>query len=155
MKSKFLKFWQDKLNSSTKLKFYRMIKNDYTPEVFLDELYNCNEKRDLLRFRTSNHPLLIETGRYCNPKIPREERICQHCELNEVEDEYHLLFNCSLYSNIRSAYFEKLVHVFHVTNENRKQFIEDTFSSGNQKAIYYLAKFISKCFTKRKFVTSI
>lgn len=155
LKSKFINFWQEKLDNSPKLEFYRKIKSNYTPELFLDELYNCNAKRDLLRFRTSNHSLSIETGRYCNPKIPRTERLCQHCELNEVEDENHLLFNCSLYSDIRCTFFEKLANVFHITTENRNNIIMGIFPSGDQKALYYLAQFISKCFTKRKIITSI
>ena len=38
LKSKFLKIWQDKLND-------RIVKSDYREELFLDELYNCNENR--------------------------------------------------------------------------------------------------------------
>jgi superfamily II helicase len=46
---------------------------------------NFHYKRSICRLRISSHRLQIETGRYRN--VPRDERICQNCSENEVEDE--------------------------------------------------------------------
>ena len=41
----------------------------------------------------------METDRYVVPKVPRNERKCSRCPV--VEDEFHVLFECSLYIIIR------------------------------------------------------
>ena len=45
-----------------------------------------------MKFRTCNHRLAIETGRYVN--IERNERYCNNCNLNSIGDEYHLFYEC-------------------------------------------------------------
>ena len=45
----------------------------------------------------------METGRYCNPAIPRENRFCFHCK-NIVEDEKQILLDCPLYKHVRKKY---------------------------------------------------
>ena len=44
----------------------------------------------ITRWRLSNHKLKIEVGRYTKPLTPRNERLCDYCEL--LEDEYHAIF---------------------------------------------------------------
>ena len=43
---------------------------------------------------------MIENGRYVIPRLPPENRICQICNLNAV-DEFHFIMKCSAYSDIR------------------------------------------------------
>ena len=73
---------------------------------YCDALYNLPMiecyRTAITRWRLSNHKLRIETGRYCRPKIPRNERKCMTC--NVVEDEDHVLFSCVLYDSIRVKY---------------------------------------------------
>ena len=38
--------------------------------------------------------------------VPREERICEHCTLNEVEDEEHFIFRCPAYATLRAQHFD-------------------------------------------------
>ena len=45
----------------------------------------------------------VETGRYCNPAIPRETRFCFHCK-NIVEDDKLFLLDCPLYKHVRKKY---------------------------------------------------
>ena len=45
-----------------------------------------------MKFRTCNHRLKIETGRYVN--VPRVERFCDLCSSSELGDEFHLFFKC-------------------------------------------------------------
>lgn len=41
----------------------------------------------------TNHHLSIETGR-CN-NLSREDRKCNLCEANQIDDEYHYVLECS------------------------------------------------------------
>ena len=63
-------------------------------------------RRVLLKFRLSDHKLMIEEGRHFRPKIPRENRWCKFCETT-VEDEQHMLIDCKLYGN-RQKWFESI-----------------------------------------------
>jgi len=38
----------------------------------------------------SSHSLRIQTGRYGNDRLPRNERICVYCDLNDIDDELHI-----------------------------------------------------------------
>ena len=49
-----------------------------------------------MKFRISNHKLMIEVGRYDN--IPRERRFCPLCKSNQVENENNFLFQCNRYT---------------------------------------------------------
>ena len=40
-------------------------------------------------------PIRIETGRFCN--LPVENRLCEICNQNKVEDEFHFLMECPFY----------------------------------------------------------
>ena len=62
----------------------------------------------LIKFRTSNHKLPIETGRYDNTE--RKDRICTLCSVKDIGDEYHYLFSCQYFNDIRLLYVpEKFV----------------------------------------------
>ena len=57
----------------------------------------------ITRFRVSAHTLLIEKGRY----IERDKRLCQMCDMNDVEDEYHFILKCPFYTHLRHLYIKK------------------------------------------------
>ena len=50
------------------------------------------------------HSLNIETGRYYN--IDRHAKICNMCNNNVIEDEYHFILECSKYVEIRRKYIK-------------------------------------------------
>ena len=39
--------------------------------------------------------------------MPENQRLC-YCESGEIENEYHAIFICSKYSNLRDAWLNKL-----------------------------------------------
>ena len=58
----------------------------------------------------NNHRLAIETGRFS--KSPRNERLCLYCKadnVSEIDDEQHLLLQCSRFSEIRIALFDHVM----------------------------------------------
>ena len=42
------------------------------------------------------------------PKVPIQERICQKCDLSQVEDEIHFLIICPHYDTYRSMLFSSI-----------------------------------------------
>ena len=64
-------------------------------------------KRTYYKFRTGNHSLYIETGRYYNPITPRESCLCTFYSANETEDELHFLLKCNLFNDLRQLFFQK------------------------------------------------
>ena len=96
LKIKYENFWLKKIESSTKLNFYRKFKQKFEAEDYLDILQSCNIKSSHAKFRTSNHSLAVETQRYRRPILPRNKRVCVFCNKNEVEDEFHILFGCEI-----------------------------------------------------------
>ena len=69
LQNKYSKYWKSKICSSSRLEFFSKIKENFVEEPFLDELKNYDVKRNFFKFRTSNHSLFIETGRYCRPNV--------------------------------------------------------------------------------------
>ena len=60
------------------------------------------ERIAITRYRTGSHNLRVETGRLCNPTLPREER---HCKCNTgVQTLTHCLFDCPLLAELRGEY---------------------------------------------------
>ena len=51
----------------------------------------------------SSHRLEIEAGRWVKPNsIPVDDRKCAICLI--LEDEYHFVFECEIYKDLRSKY---------------------------------------------------
>lgn len=55
-------------------------------------------KKGLLAHFTSTHDLHEERGRYCNPKTPRENRVCHFCQSNKVQNLRHVFVDCPDYA---------------------------------------------------------
>ena len=96
MQSKYTEFWYKNLNedTSSRLVFYKKIKNEFKLEDYLN-IPSFENRKAIAKIRCSDHPLEIERGRH--KKIPRENRICKICPLNEVESEDHFLSKCTFY----------------------------------------------------------
>ena len=99
----------------TKLEFYNVFKDSYTPSIYLDVTRKNLNRKTLVKLRISNHKLNIETGRY--DKISMCDRICPVCSL-DIGDKIHFLFDCLKYSSIRDDFFNKIDN----TIPNYKQF---------------------------------
>ena len=105
MQKKYISYWNHTLQHSQKRNFYYKIKTNYGPSVYLDPFQNPSRKT-LVKLRISSHKLRIETGRYDN--IPRDERLCNLCNCNRIEDETHFLLDCPSFSSTRDMFLSKL-----------------------------------------------
>jgi hypothetical protein len=69
-------------------------------EEYLIKEKNYKNRQLIAKFRTSDHCLQIETGRYIN--IPHQQRLCTTC--NILEDEYHFLVHLNHPRNIPAKF---------------------------------------------------
>lgn len=93
----------ESIDENSKLFMYKSLKPSLECKFYLKSK-NFEFRKLITKFRISNHCLLIEKGRYL--KIPRENRICQNC--NVIEDEKHFLLECNKYFAPRQTYIEKV-----------------------------------------------
>ena len=70
---------------------YRLFKDSFMPEPYL-EILDAKNAIILCKFRTTNHRLPIELGRWQN--IERSNRICLLCDTNDIGDEFHYILQC-------------------------------------------------------------
>ena len=101
MKDHFLIEWKDGINGNRKLYGYANFKIQFGYETFLNILKVRKFRSSYCKFRLSCHDLEINRSRFNNTE--RENRKCKFCK-NKVEDEYHFLLICPLYSGLRKQY---------------------------------------------------
>ena len=82
--------WSNKAQNSIKLRTYIKFKFDHSLEEYLFYIPDTRWIKLLSILRMRSHMLEIERGRHVKPqKIPLEQRTCQRCTLNSVDDEIH------------------------------------------------------------------
>ena len=137
--------WKIDIQSKPKLRFYKTFKEHLTVENYVKYNLSPSERSCTAQLRAGILPLHIETGRFRNTKL--ENRLCSLCQLNEIEDEYHFLFSCSLYENARTNFVDK------IKSENTE--FENLDITSKLKVMFNMfprctSKFILKCFMIRK-----
>ena len=85
-----------------KFRTYNTFKQVIKFEPYLDFIENTSMRKIYSRFRFCSHDLEIERGRYGAKSTPPDERLCNLCNLNEVEDEFHFLMICPRYAHERN-----------------------------------------------------
>ena len=117
--------WSTNVYNSSKCLTYRIIKTKLQLEKYLIDL-SPNVAKPLCKFRTSNHKLPIEKGRYYN--IERKDRLCLKCNLDVVGDEFHYLFVCPFFKDDR----KKFIKPYYVNRPNVYK-LEQLFNSKNSE----------------------
>ena len=85
-----------------KKSIYKCFKLDFCLENYLQYNFNTNI---LTKLRSGSLKLYLETSRYDN--IPRDNRICRCCKMNNIEDEYHFVLICPAYRTFRCNFLPK------------------------------------------------
>ena len=108
--------WKTTVEKTSKLRTYIMFKDIFEPETYIKCMSRRRRSR-MAQFRTGILPLEIETGRYApifyktlkkNRKRTANERLCELCRLNDIENEYHFLCVCPVYNSRRNILFEEI-----------------------------------------------
>ena len=110
IKQKFIEQWKMMISRDTsnagksnKLRFYSCFKTSFVMEAYLDSVNDFHIRKNIAKFRCSDHTLEIETGRH--KKMNVNERICKVCNTG-IENEMHFLAICPLYTTLRDRYFK-------------------------------------------------
>ena len=102
--SDFTRYWRSRIDDPAierKLSLYAKTKQKFEINTYTDLPFR--DRQMISKFLCVSHRLHVETGRH--KKTPRENRICQLCTLNKVEDEEHFILECPAYSKIRTKHF--------------------------------------------------
>ena len=97
------------------------------------------ERKTFCKFRTCNHKLPIQVGRYKNTL--RINRIYIFCNNNTLCDEFHFVLECSILSELRNQFLPKYCH----QRPNVLKF-KNIMSSQNPKVIKKLVQYLKESF---------
>jgi hypothetical protein len=143
LRDQYIQSWRETINHSPKLSVYKHIKSSYSHERYLDILCIRKYRHCYSQFRSGYHELEIEKGRYSN--IPIHERICKVCNSKQVETEYHFVFICPMFKDLRARFIPRKFLI----NPNVMK-LHILMSSRNETYIKDLASYIYLAFVRRK-----
>ena len=102
----FTQKWRSDLAKNKVLDLYKYVKMNLVYSVTSKSL-----RHELTKLRLSSHTLRIQTGRYGRNRIERNERLCIYCENRQIDDEYHFIYECPIFNNIRDMYIKPYYHI--------------------------------------------
>ncbi|MEW8546068.1 MAG: reverse transcriptase family protein [Candidatus Thiodiazotropha sp.] len=140
LKDLFVQDWNSKMNTSSKSRNYNIFKHDQIFESYLITLPRYFYL-PMIKFRTANHKLPIETGRWEN--ISLQERKCVLCDKNDIGDELHYLLICPFFANERKELLKK----YYYTRPNILKY-KDLLTSKNKSELVNLSKFMKLIMNK-------
>lgn len=124
----YLQKWNSLVDNSSCSLNYRIFKETFHMNNYFTFLTN-RECKILTKFRTRNHRLPVEIGRWTG--IPLNERKCWLCK-GEAGDEYHYILKCSFFNNQRKKfvkpYYYRSPNTFKLKllmNENNKTIMKN------------------------------
>jgi hypothetical protein len=111
-------------SSSSKVQHYLRMRDDVVPETYsmapyLRAVGGWRQRKRLAQLRTGSHWLGLESGRSGPARLPRDQRICQRCTSGEVDDEGHMVFQCSAFSEQRRRH----AHLFSPWPDSLRSFM--------------------------------
>ena len=133
----YIEKWRTDLESSSKSLFYSHYKHTFEMEKYiqvLPDMYILS----LVKFRSCNHKLEIEIGRHNG--IQQQNRKCKACNMNEIGDEYHFIFECPAYADLRKKFLpRKYLH-------SRSMFTLCQLMSNTKKCVMLsIAEYFKSC----------
>ena len=135
---------ENEIEIKPKLRTYKLFKHDFKVEEYVQ--CKDRQKRSLFaQIRIGILPLKIETGRFSN--IAVNERHCEMCSSQNIEDELHFICVCPLYDDLRNNLFASASQISQNFN----------FLNNTQKLIFLfqkvgrdLSKFLSHAWQRRR-----
>ena len=139
-----------------KLTFYTSVKTHFGTEVYLNIKLGYKESKRLTQFRSSSHQYNIEPGRYGGNR--NRPTICWNCPTEDkeslellcelptiepiIENELHVLTECSLYDDTRSKLKQTTKSVIEDGTDLRSPFEDPSY-------VRDLARFLRRCHDRR------
>jgi len=126
--------------TSSKGELHRILTPDWKPkrhEFYLDSIDYPDAVR-IARFRMRSHWLAIEAGTMLKPIVAKDNRVCNTC--GTVEDEFHFIFDCIKYEDLRRKYITYNSY----DNMSEYEMLRSLFNTKNVRTLYNLSIFIKK-----------
>ncbi len=144
-KHKYITHWTNTIKNQHKLECYSALNREYTAAIYLSTVSDVRLRKTLTMYRLSEHSPAVETGRRRQTWLSREDRLCSHCMLGEIETELHFLTECTQYKDIRDHYYPRINKIFPQFNTcNPTQKLR--FILGEEaKCCNIAARFVSSC----------
>lgn len=133
LKDVYIQKWRASIEITSDSNFYKIFKTDFQQSDYFSRLPISSCKK-LMRFRTRNHRLPVETGRW--KSIPLDERKCSYCDL-DIGDEYHYLLVCDHFKLERQTFMKP----YYYTRPNTLK-LEQLMNTKNIKVLRKLCQFI-------------
>lgn len=137
--------WKENVNKKPKLRFYSLFKKTFRTENYVKLNLDPQQRSLTAQLRLGILPLRVETGRFVN--LALDDRKCEICNTEAIEDECHFLFECERYKDLRENW--------EITIKNQCNYIqylelEDQLSFLFEDIPRSTAKYIVNCFMQRK-----
>ena len=129
------------LSSFSRGQIYQYVIDKFEIQYYLTKSIDDTYKKNIAKIRLSSHNLNIESGRYTNEA--RNNRKCVKCNHEDLEDEFHFLFKCPFYSDLREyikTYYCRRPSVFKMIQ---------LLSTKNLKELRNLGKYIESALKRR------
>ena len=130
------------IQNSSKGALYQHLVDNFTLQFYLRKSLDNRCQIYIAKFRLSSHNLKIESGRFHN--VTRRNRICNLCQLQDIEDEFHFILKCPIYNEYRQKfvkrYYRTRPSVFKLTQ---------LLSTNNIKELNNLGKYLYFAYSKR------
>jgi hypothetical protein len=139
LKDQYIQNWSSITFSSSSSISFRIFKTEFKFEKYLSIL-SPKQRQVLVKLRLSNNRLPIITGQWTN--VPRQERTCNLCKNNLIADEFHYLFVCKCFKEIRI----KCLPLKYQNRPNCYKFSE-LMQSTNKTVLSNLSIFIKEIFS--------
>ena len=121
-------------------RLFKKLDVSHLMEPYLVLIEDKNKRTAICKLRLGSHNFNIERGRWNKPKTELSERICEECLC--LEDEYHIIVECSRFSLLRKQLIPK--HL--ISKPSMFKFI-DFLNNVSGKELDNLARFCIKVFT--------
>ena len=100
------KEWKEVVEKKPKLRTFKTFKRDCKTSDYVKWTINRFDRSLFAKFRSGILQLRVESGRFNNIKL--EDRICELCDDQKIEDEFHFLCVCQKYSDLRTTLFNSV-----------------------------------------------
>ena len=142
-RDQYLQNWRSKIDNSSKLSHYRQYKSVYEFEYYLEIITIRKFRRAMSCLRNGSHSLHVDKYRRNNVLYP--DMLCNLCDAQAIEDEYHFVMHCTCYASLRNHY----IPLKYCNPISYNRFIL-LMSSKNESVIKSLATYIYYAFERRK-----
>ena len=92
----------ENIDTLSEHRLYRHLSPDKGGIEYLASIKEKYIRHALAKLRLGSHNFIVERGRWQCPKVEFMNRICDVCK--EIEDEFHIIFVCERFENIRRRY---------------------------------------------------